>query len=84
MKSKCKPIVLSKKDKIKNIVLGLIICYLLVLFFICTLIRDYSETHLSDDIVWIILLSIAATIITIISIRDFKKHIVIPRLEISN
>lgn len=42
-------------------------------FFICTLIRDYSETHLSDDIVWIILLSIAATIITIISIRDFKS-----------
>lgn len=73
MKSKCKSIVLSKKDKIKNIVLGLIICYLLVLFFICTLIRDYSETHLSDDIVWIILLSIAATIITIISIRDFKS-----------
>ena len=73
MKSKCKPIVLSKKDKIKNIVLGLIICYLLVLFFICTLIRDYSETHLSDDIVWIILLFIVVTIITIVFIRDFKS-----------
>ena len=73
MKSKCKPIVLSKKDKIKNIVLGLISCYLLVLFFICTLIRDYSETHLSDDIVWIILLFIVVTIITIVFIRDFKS-----------
>ena len=64
---------MSKKDKIKNIVLGLISCYLLVLFFICTLIRDYSETHLSDDIVWIILLFIVVTIITIVFIRDFKS-----------
>lgn len=78
MKSKCKPIVLSKKDKIKNIVLGLIICYLLVLFFICTLIRDYSETHLSDDIVWIILLFIAVVIITIIFIRDLQRILALP------
>lgn len=78
MKSKCKPIVLSKKDKIKNIVLGLIICYLLVLFFICTLIRDYSETHLSDDIVWIILLFIAVVIITIIFIRDLQRIMALP------
>ena len=78
MKSKCKPIVLSKKDKIKNIVLGLISCYLLVLFFICTLIRDYSETHLSDDIVWIILLFIVVTIITIIFIRDLQRILALP------
>lgn len=78
MKSKCKPIVLSKKDKIKTIVFGLIICYLLVLFFICTLIRDYCKNHLSSDIVWIILLSIAATIITIISIRNFKSILSFP------
>ena len=50
MKSKCKPIVLSKKDKIKTIVFGLIICYLLVLFFICTLIRDYCKNQL--DLLW--------------------------------
>lgn len=47
-------------------------------FFICTLIRDYCKNHLSSDIVWIILLSIAATIITIISIRNFKSILSFP------
>lgn len=73
MKSKCKPIDLSKRDKIKATVSYLIFCYLFVFSCIYILIRDYSKNHLSDDIVWIILLSIAATIITIISIRDFKS-----------
>ena len=72
MKSKCKPIDLSKRDKIKATVSYLIFCYLFVFSCIYILIRDYIKNHLSDDIVWIILLFIAVVIITIIFIRDLE------------
>lgn len=78
MKSKCKPIDLSKRDKIKATVSYLIFCYLFVFSCIYILIRDYSKNHLSDDIVWIILLFIAVVIITIIFIRDLQRILALP------
>ncbi len=71
-----------EKGQNKIIVLGLIICYVFVFFFICALIRDYCENHLPDDIVWIILLFIVVTIITIVFIRDFKSILSFPDWEL--
>lgn len=78
MKSRCKPIDLSKKDKIKVTVFYLIFRYVFVFSFIYTLIRDYCENHLSDDIVWIILLFIVVAVITIIFIRDLQRILALP------
>ena len=66
------------QDKSYGILSYLIFCYLFVFSCIYILIRDYSKNHLSDDIVWIILLFIAVVIITIIFIRDLQRILALP------
>lgn len=59
---------------------GILSYLLLLICFSCIyiLIRDYSKNHLSDDIVWIILLFIAVVIITIIFIRELQRILALP------
>lgn len=73
MKSKCKPIYLSQKNKIKAIVINLIAQVLLLAVFTWSLVQSITM-HLPDQyILGSILLVIGAVIAIISFLRDLKK-----------
>lgn len=73
MKSKCKPIYLSQKNKIKAIVINLIAQVLLLAVFTWSLVQSITMHLPGQYILGSILLVIGAVIAIISFLRDLKK-----------
>ncbi len=83
MKSKCKPIYLSQKNKIKAIVINLIAQVLLLAVFTWSLVQSITM-HLPDQyILGSILLVIGAVIAIISFLRDLKKAFSFPDWKVA-
>lgn len=83
MESKCKPIYLSQKSKIRAIVINLIVQVLLLVIFTWFLLQSITMHSPDQAILGSILLTIGAVIAIIIFLRDLRKTFSFPDWEVA-